>query len=170
MMYSNQSDQYIQLLGCRTDLRDVNGERVKLKVGLASDDMVSHTRGGQNLRTEPSQTEPTEPKSIQTEPKSISNHSVEDFPNPNGRSKVKGVGVPNLSPYHSTTRSRTMIQSSTQSLRSQSSNEEKVTSHQSTFHYILLNLIPMGMTRLIRRAKALRKSLYIYIGNNLCEI
>ena len=30
------------------------------------------------------QTEPTEPKPIQTEPKSISNHLVEYFPNPNG--------------------------------------------------------------------------------------
>ena len=41
------------------------------------------TMGGQKIRTEPSQTESTEPKPIQTEPKSISNHSVEDFPNAN---------------------------------------------------------------------------------------
>ncbi|CAF2053683.1 unnamed protein product [Brassica oleracea var. botrytis] len=39
--------------------------------------------GGQKNRTEPSQTESTEPKPIQTEPKYISNHSVEDFPNSN---------------------------------------------------------------------------------------
>ena len=48
---------------------------------------VKHTlqvRGGKKKRTEPSRTVPTEPKPIQTEPKSISNHSVEDFPNPNG--------------------------------------------------------------------------------------
>ena len=38
-------------------------------------------RGEQNNRTEPTQ---TEPKPIRTEPKSISNHSVKDFPNPNG--------------------------------------------------------------------------------------
>ena len=41
-------------------------------------------RGGQKNRTEPSQTKPTEPKPIRTEPKSISNHSVDDFPNSNG--------------------------------------------------------------------------------------
>ena len=41
-------------------------------------------RGGQKNRTEPSQTEPTEPKPIRTEPKSISNHLVDDFLNPNG--------------------------------------------------------------------------------------
>ncbi|CAN7020757.1 unnamed protein product, partial [Brassica rapa subsp. trilocularis] len=40
------------------------------------------TRGGKI--TERNETEPTEPKLIQTKPKSISNHSVEDFPNPNG--------------------------------------------------------------------------------------
>ena len=35
-------------------------------------------------KTEPSQTKPTESKPIQTKPKYISNHSVEDFSNPNG--------------------------------------------------------------------------------------
>ena len=40
---------------------------------------------GKKNQTEPSQTKPTEPtEPIQTEPKSISNHSVEDFSNPNG--------------------------------------------------------------------------------------
>ena len=40
-------------------------------------------------RTKPSQTEPTEPKLIQTEPKSISNHSVEYFFNSNGSVRFK---------------------------------------------------------------------------------
>ena len=62
------SNQYIQLLGCRTNLRDVNGERVKLKVGLASDDMVSHIRGGQNLRIEPNRVEPNQPNQNRFKP------------------------------------------------------------------------------------------------------
>ena len=45
---------------------------------------IVKTRGGQKNWTEPSQTEPTEPKPIQTEPKYILNCSVEDFPKPNG--------------------------------------------------------------------------------------
>ena len=42
------------------------------------------TKGGQKNRTEQSHTKPTEAKPIQTESNSISNHSVEDFFNPNG--------------------------------------------------------------------------------------
>ncbi|CAF2083211.1 unnamed protein product [Brassica napus] len=49
------------------------------------------TRGGKNNRTELNETEPTEPKSIQTKLKSISNHSVEDFLNSNGSVRFKTV-------------------------------------------------------------------------------
>ena len=46
-------------------------------------------RGGQKNWTERSQTEPAEQKPIQTERKSILNHSVKYFPNPNSSVRFK---------------------------------------------------------------------------------